>query len=102
MADSDPREDFDAAIEMQGDAGDVSSAAAVGTTAERIFRNARPYGDPIDGAIATGDLVEMRRTAAFAEEWLAGASDELARVGEALSRLRAAIGEAESGGVTAS
>ena len=69
--------------------------------AERIFRDARPYGDPIDGAMATGDLAEMRRTAAFAEEWLAGATAECERVDAALAKLRSTIAKAESGGATA-
>jgi Domain of unknown function (DUF1843) len=63
--------------------------------AGRIFRDSRPYGDAISGALATGDLNEMRTAASFAESWLSDTEAELSRVRAALDRLRTAMSHLE-------
>ena len=84
MVENHPQEDADAADD--GLAEERTS---------RIFRDSKPYGDPIMGALATGDINEMRRVAAFAETWLSNAESEIVRVREALDQLRAAMSNLE-------
>jgi Domain of unknown function (DUF1843) len=45
-----------------------------------------PYGDPIRGAIARGDVQEMRSVAANARKWLADVQSALAQLESAIKK----------------
>lgn len=45
-----------------------------------------PYGDPIRGAIARGDVREMKRAAASARKWLADVQAALAQLDSAIKK----------------
>ena len=45
-----------------------------------------PYGDPIRGAIARGDVQEMRSVAANARKWLSDVQSALAQLDSALKK----------------
>jgi hypothetical protein len=45
-----------------------------------------PYGDPIRGAIARGDVQEMRSVAANARKWLADVQSALAQLEGAIKK----------------
>ena len=45
-----------------------------------------PYGDPIRGAIARGDVQEMRKVAANARKWLSDVQSALAQLDSAIKK----------------
>jgi hypothetical protein len=45
-----------------------------------------PYGDPIRGAIARGDVQEMKNTAASARKWVADVQSALKQLDTAIKK----------------
>jgi hypothetical protein len=45
-----------------------------------------PYGDPIRGAIARGDVQEMKNTAASARKWVADVQSALKQLDSAIKK----------------
>jgi len=68
------------------------SELAVMTTGARVTSRPEtgpvpPYGDPIRGAIARGNLQEMKNMAAFTRKWLADVNSALAQLDSSIKRI---------------